>query len=184
MERMNSIIDVIKSGDFVILDTETTGLDYRSEIVSIAIIGSDGSTLLDTLVKPVSPIPADATRIHGITNDMVAGCDPLPIETITQLLEGKHVIVYNADYDSNMLYRSVRALGANYVEWCGIAEWYCAMLEFAEIYGDWNEYRGNYRWQKLATACNYYKIPVVGAHGALADCLMTLAVCKKMAEGK
>ena len=55
-----------------ILDTETTGLYDDAEIVEISIIDENGGVLLDTLVKPLKPIPAEATAIHGITNEMVA----------------------------------------------------------------------------------------------------------------
>lgn len=183
MNKRVGILEVIESKDFVVLDTETTGLDSRAEIVSIAVIRSDGTTLLDTLVKPVRPIPPDATRIHGITNEMVKDAEAFPTERLHKLLNGQRVIVYNASYDQSMLYRSAKAVDAEHVEWAMIADWHCAMEAFAEIYGDWNDYHQSYRWQKLATACRYYNIPVVGAHGALADCLMTLEVCKKMAAG-
>ncbi len=66
------------------------------------------------------------------------------------------------------------------IQWRSVANWHCAMETFAEIYGEWNDYRGNYKWQRLSTACAYYKIPVVGAHGALADCQMTLKMCEAM----
>lgn len=178
-----NIIDVIKSNNFIVLDTETTGLYESAEIVSVAVIDSSGKTLLDTLVKPVRPIPADATRIHGITNEMVKDVQPFPCEQLFRLLYGRDVIVYNADYDRSMLYRSAKAAQTTFTEWAEISRWFCAMQHFAEIYGDWNDWHQSYRWQKLSTACSYYKIPVVGAHGALADCLMTLEVCKKMAEG-
>ena len=48
-----------------ILDTETTGLYDDAEIVEISIIDENGGVLLDTLVKPLKPIPAEATAIHG-----------------------------------------------------------------------------------------------------------------------
>jgi len=55
----------------LILDTETTGLDEHAEIVEIAVIDCTGAVLLDTLVRPAGPIPAEAVEIHGITNEMV-----------------------------------------------------------------------------------------------------------------
>ena len=55
----------------VFLDTETTGLHGRAEIVEISIIDYDGSVLFDKLVKPRQPIPRDAVTVHGITDDMV-----------------------------------------------------------------------------------------------------------------
>lgn len=181
-----NIIDVIKSGDYLILDTETTGLGSDAEICQIAIINSKGETLLDTLVKPVNPIPEDATRIHGITNEMVAEAQPFPVLKIQQILSFKNVVVYNADYDSEMLYRSELATGYEFrVNWRSIATFHCAMKHFAPIYGDWNDYRKSYRWKSLSAACAYYKIPVSeNVHSALADCLMTLEVCKAMAASE
>ena len=180
MNKRQSILEVIESRDFVVLDTETTGLYESAEIVSIAVIDSDGKTLLDTLVKPVRPIPPEATRIHGITNEMVKDALPLPVQTLGHLLTNRHVIIYNTQYDVQMLRQSAGIAKLPMIPWYDVAEFWCAMTAFAEIYGEWNDYHGNYRWQKLSTACSYYKIPVVGAHGALADCQMTLKVCEAM----
>ena len=44
------------NSDFVVLDTETTGLDSRAEIVEISIIDKHGNTLFDSLIKPKNPI--------------------------------------------------------------------------------------------------------------------------------
>ncbi len=43
--------------DFVILDTETTGLDERAEIVELSIIDKHGYTLFDSLIKPKGRTP-------------------------------------------------------------------------------------------------------------------------------
>lgn len=175
------IFDIIRSGNYLILDTETTGLTSVSEIVSIAVIAADGRPLLNTLVHPTQAIPPQATAIHGITNAMVKEALPFPSELLQELVRDRDVIIYNAGYDVTMLYRSVEWAGLPTVQWNKIARWHCAMETFSEIYGEWNDYRQNYKWQKLATACSYYKIDVVDAHTALADCMMTLEVCKAMA---
>ncbi|MFB6287159.1 MAG: 3'-5' exonuclease, partial [Candidatus Bipolaricaulia bacterium] len=39
------------------LDTETTGIDERAEICEIAVVAADGTSLVDTLVRPTGPIP-------------------------------------------------------------------------------------------------------------------------------
>lgn len=180
-----NIIDVIKSNDFLVLDSETTGLGSDAEICQIAIVNSKGETLLDTLVKPFKPIPADATAIHGITNEMVKDATLFPADEVFTLLTGRDVIIYNSEYDVKLLYQSESALGMGGYDWLDNVEFYCAMKHFATIYGDWNDYRKSYRWKSLSAACDFYKIPVSeDVHSALADCLMTLEVCKKMAASE
>lgn len=173
---------MIQRGEYVILDTETTGLE-RGEICQIAVIDHTGNVLLDTLVKPVGRIPADASRIHHLYDADVASA-PHWEEVSAKLLPiltGKDVVIYNAVYDRKMMHQSAEAAGLPKVEWKERARFWCAMEAFAEVYGDWNEYRRSYRWQKLVTAAAYYNLPTDNAHTALGDCLMTLAVCKRMA---
>ncbi len=54
----------------IFLDTETTGLDSSAEIIEIAVVDSGGTTLMNSLVRPLNPIPREASRIHGITEEM------------------------------------------------------------------------------------------------------------------
>lgn len=177
-----NIFDVIKSNDYLILDTETTGLGHDAEICSIAIIDSNANVLMDTLVKPMRPIPEDATRIHGITNETVQDAPLFSSleQQVYDLLKNRHVIIYNSKYDVQMLNQSNRVRPSVTDDWNRVAMYWCAMEAFAEIYGDWNDYRHSYRWQKLEVAAGYYKVKATEAHTALGDCLTTLAVCKAM----
>lgn len=174
---------LIQYGNYLILDTETTGL-YDGEICQIAIIESTGIVRMDTLVKTTRPIPADATRIHGITDAMVASAPTWADLTpeVQRILNGRDLIVFNAVYDRKMMHQSAEKAGLPKVEWKEISRWHCAMEAFAEVYGDYNSYRGNYRWQKLTTAATYYGLTVQNAHSALGDCLMTLGVCQAMVK--
>lgn len=170
----------------LILDTETTGLDGKAEVCQVAIINSDGATLLDTLVKPTYPIPVGATRIHGITDAMVKDAPTFKDLSIAlgEILYRRTVIVYNADYDIRMLVQSHNFAGVQLTDYPSLAHWNCAMLWYAQFYGEWNEYRGDWRWQRLTDACYFEGIPAIDApaHSALGDCLRTLAIVRKMAE--
>lgn len=180
----NDILDIIKHGNFLVLDSETTGLDKLAEIVSIATISSNGLTMLNTLVHPTHAIPQKATAIHGITNEMVKNALPFPSELLANLLADRDVVIYNAQYDVGMLYQATEWAGLPRVEWEKIARFHCAMEKFSEIYGEWNEKYGNFKWKPLSTAAYYYKIKQEGAHGALVDCQTTLQVCKAMIAPK
>lgn len=183
MAHLDDFKAMVRSGDFLVLDTETTGL-HDGEICQIAIVSAAGETLLDTLVKTCQPIPPDATNIHGITDYLVKGAptwSEITDQVKTILQSAGNLVVYNAVYDRKMMHKSAERAGLPKTEWKEICKWWCAMEAFAEEYGDWNDYHGSYRWQRLTTAARHYGIQVNGAHSALGDCLMTLAVVKAMA---
>lgn len=64
--------------DYVVIDTETTGPDAAGDaIVQIGAVRIAGGKIVEDgaftqLVNPGRPIPADSTRFHGVTDDMVA----------------------------------------------------------------------------------------------------------------
>ncbi len=173
---------MIRRGDFLVLDTETTGLE-RAEICQVGLIDAQGNILLDTLVKPVGRIPPDATRIHGITNADVADAPGWAAVSaqLEPLLRERDVIIYNAVYDRKVLRQSAEAAHLPQVAWEAVVRFWCAMEAFAEVYGARSGRRTMYRWQKLTTAAQYFDLPIVDAHSALGDCRMTLAIAQKMA---
>jgi DNA polymerase-3 subunit epsilon len=159
--------------DWVILDTETTGLKNVDQIVQVAMINGAGDVLMDNvLVKPTIPIPPDASQIHGITDELVK--DALPFAhvwfDISKNMQGKSLVIYNAEFDLRMLRQSAEAEDFGIKFLC--ASWSCAMEMYAAWVGDWNDYRGNFRWQKLPG----------GDHSALGDCKAVLRLIEKMAE--
>jgi len=159
------------SGEFVILDTETTGLS-EPDIVQIAVIDQGGQVLIDTLVKPTKEILPDAIAIHGITSEMVADAPTFDkiYDDIVAVLSGKTVAIYNADFDSRALYYSGAPYGLTKLDY----KYCCVMEMYSQYCGDWSEYHGDYRWQSLTG----------GDHTALGDCLATLKIIKEMAEAK
>lgn len=164
-----------------VLDTETTGLDEHAEIVEISIIDQDGSVVFDSLVKPRQPIPAEATAIHGITNEMVASAPNWAEihDQVAEIVASKKLVTYNADYDLRLLEQTANQYGLTSIAHTAG----CAMLAYAEFYGEWDEHKGTYRWQKLANAAAQQGVVTDGeAHRALADVMTTLGVLKAMAK--
>lgn len=168
LERLKELVE---SGDCVVVDTETT--DLNGHVCQIAVLSATGETLLDTLVKPPVEITAEATAVHGITNEMVADSPDLPLleKEIERLVDGKTIIGWNVEYDLDALNLDLDLSISRYED---------AMEAFSPIFGEWNSYHQNYKWQKLTTAAQYYGISTNGAHSAIDDCRMTLEVVKKM----
>ena len=165
-----------------ILDTETTGLDGNAEIVEISIIDQSGNVVLDTLIKPVNPIPADVTAIHGITNEMVANAPSWSAvhSCVMYFISSRPLVIYNAGYDCRMIAQTAALYGLS--SCLDAVEAHCAMRLYAEFYGEWDDHRGKFSWQRLGNAAAQQGVTVEGkAHRALADCRMTLGLLKAMA---
>lgn len=169
----------------IILDTETTGLDYWDEIVEIAIIDSTGECLLNTLIKPTTNIPPEAQAIHSINNDVVADAPTWPEihNHVDQILQNADYIVsYGAEFDWRMLCQTkdIYNLPKFKVNW---KKWHCAMRQFAQFYGDWSHYYGSFKWQPLSVALEYFNIGIEPeTHRALPDCKSVLKIIEAMAH--
>jgi|SRR6476469_492343 len=154
--------------NWAILDTETTGL-YNAEIVEISIISNTGEPLLNTLVKPRLTIPAKASSIHGITDDMVATAPTFPeiYPQIVEVCKSNQVLIYNAGFDMSILDYCCKLHNLPKLKF----NLKCLMLIAAEWYGNWNKYHNSYTYPKLPN----------GNHRALGDCLAGLQLIKRMA---
>lgn len=177
------------SEPFLILDTETTHLDHTGEITQIAVIDHLGLTHIDTYVKPYTPIDENsrAFKVSGISQKMVekAPCFADIYPTLTEILSGQKVVIYNAEYDTRLIRQSIkqyqRFVPASKTlhpgtkeDWQDIeADWIDAMIPYSIFAGEWNDYHGNYKWQKLPGT----------QHGALEDCKAVLTLIKRMADG-
>lgn len=170
----------------LILDTETTGLGGDAEIVEISIIDSTGKVLIDELVRPSKLIPAEATAIHGITNDDVRDARSWReiFGEVDAIISGRTVVIYNVEYDVRLLMQTAQIAGVEYTFDDGHPVFQCAMLAYAEFYGQCDRKRDGYKWQKLTEAAKQQGIIIQGnSHRALTDCLTTLDLIKVMAEG-
>ncbi len=96
----------------IVLDIETTGLDYTKEkMVEFAALRLEDGKIKDkysTLINPKQHIRKASIAIHGITEEMVADA-PTEEEVIGKILEfiGEHPIVaHNAIFDYSFLNES------------------------------------------------------------------------------
>ena len=94
--------------DPLFFDTETTGFRSNAEIVEIGVVDAEGQTVLESLVRPTRRIPADATAVHGITDEMVVDAPKWPEiwPQVRQLFADRSVGIFNADFDLRMMRQS------------------------------------------------------------------------------
>jgi DNA polymerase III subunit epsilon len=160
-----------------IVDTETTGRGPNwgggeDEIVEICILDANGRALLNTLVQPYDTMHPDAAKKSGITDSMLEECAPFSAiaDQVRNQLNGKDVVIYNADYDEPLIAAAFTACGQAVPTY----EVRCAMLAYHTFSG---RHARREKWAKLDVACRAEGITNQGnAHRALGDCLSTLAL--------
>lgn len=146
-----------------------------AEIVEICIIDSTGAPLLNTLVKLSGTIHPEAAAKSGINHDLLQDAKPFSelAHQIAQLLYGKAVVIYNAEFDDSLLQEEFMRCGQPSPSY----EVRCAMLAYHTF-----RQRGSARWMRLERACKAEGIAVVDTHRAIGDCLATLALMRRMAS--
>jgi DNA polymerase-3 subunit epsilon len=185
-KHLFTLEDAWKSNQSVILDTETTGLRYPAEPCQIAILDFMGDILIETSIKTKNPIPAEATAIHGISDADVSRSETWPELrfNILSLLKGKHLIIYNAEFDLQILQNADALYGFEFDWRKHVASVHCAMLWYADIRGEWDSYHGNNRWQKLSVACAQQGLPIIDAHDAYGDAVMTYNLISRIMRNR
>ncbi len=161
----------------VIIDTETTGLDRKAEIIEIAVIDCSGRVLLEERVRPTVLIPRAATNVHGITNRDVRDAKTWPLleNSFREIVADRCVVIFNSSYDVRILRQTASAHGLKAPLRARDAE--CAMLTYTDYFHGYPDGR----WIGLAAAARQEGVPADVSHTALTDCRMTLGVIKAMA---
>lgn len=169
---------------WVVLDTETTGLGTSAEVCEIAITeGLTGETLLNTLVRPTVRIEPGAERVHKISNALVAEANPWPVvrQQLINVLNGKTVCIYNANFDIRIMWQSSQAHGIDCDGYFGAKEYFCVMTEYARRKRIYNHFRAGNRSFKLSVAAEFEGIPVpINLHRAVADTTLTRELVAKI----
>lgn len=159
---------------FVVIDTETTGLDQKyDDIIEISAIKVENNKIVDTfsvLINPGYRISSFITDLTGITNDMLVNAPKIEniIEDFYIFVKDYTIIGHNVNFDINFLYDSLIKfdikLNNDFVDTMRIGRYLLKDLKH----------------HRLADLANYYHIDIQGAHRALKDCEITLEVYKNM----
>jgi len=108
----------------IILDTETTGLDFRTgdrlvEIGCVEMLGRQLTGLrFHKYINPEREVPPGATAIHGLTTDFLADKPKFSeiVDEFIDFVRGAEIIIHNAPFDVGFLNNELGLLQKERIE--------------------------------------------------------------------
>lgn len=151
----------------VAIDTETTGLGEDDRVVEIAFVRFENGIAVakaSSVINPCRLIPAEASAIHGVTDEHVQDAPTIDrymrTNEVRDILRGAQPLAYNAEFDRRMFpFAAVEDLLSSEHPWidCMLALWH---------HDRYTKGAGRHR---LSAACERHGIKHERAHGALSD---------------
>ena len=187
-----------KYPEFVVFDTETTGLspakDRIVELSAIRFVDGIPTEIFETFINPEREISPETSAINHITNDMVADA-PIISEVLPsfEAFVGKSPLVaHNLEFDIKFLYYSgsnITDTPRKYYDTLAQSQKMLKKMKYKynREYGIWEE-NYNSDWDvidhKLGTVAEYFDITFPCQHRASGDAMVAGKVFLKLIEKK
>ena len=165
----------------LILDTETTGLNFSSDkIIEIAIVELIDNVITQNYfheyINPEMDISLSAQKVHGITNEFLIGKPTFNniANKFLDFIKDDEIIIHNAEFDINFINKELQNCGLNKIKNPVIDTIKIAKKEFPG------------QTVNLDSLCK--KLSVINTrqnfHGALLDAILLSKVYLKLTTGK
>ncbi len=183
-ERFDFLFDEEAAGEYVAIDTETTGLDPKSdEIISIAAIVIKGhkiitSKSLHIKIKPTKEINEESIKIHKIRHcDLQEAMEPKEaMERLLYFIKNRPLVGYYLEFDVKMINKYLeRFFGFSLPNRC---------IEVSGLYYDYKQkiIPQGFIDLRFDTILEDLHLPKLKAHNAFNDALMSAMIFLKLTK--
>jgi DNA polymerase-3 subunit epsilon len=162
---------------FIAFDLETTGVlpgvDRVVEVGAVRFVNGEVDAVFSTLVDPQRSIPAGASAVNGITDDMVAGKPKIEtlLEPLSAFCGDDMMIAHNAAFDFQFLTADYKRYEVGTPRGLVL----CSYLMSKKVFPGLANY-------KLGTLVQHLNIESTGFHRAEEDATYCAKVFLKMIE--
>ena len=185
-ENFKFLFDENKSGEYVVFDTETTGLNpKKDEIISIGAVKIKDNKILtsqtfEIYLKPSKEMSAKNIEVHGIRPcDLQNATDSSKgLKKFLEFIGSRELIGYYLEFDVAMINKYIKPmLGITLPN---------KMIEVSEIYFEdqITLIPQGHIDLRFDTILKNYDIPNMGLHNAVNDAIMTAMIYLKLTKTK
>lgn len=187
-----------KYPEFVVFDTETTGLspakDRIVELSAIRFVNGIPTEIFETFINPEREISPETTAINHITNDMVADAPTISkvLPSFEAFVGKSPLVAHNLEFDIKFLYYSgsiITDTPRKYYDTLAQSQKMLKKMKhkYNREYGIW-EQDYDKDWDvidyKLGTVAEYFDITFPCQHRASGDAMVAGKVFLKLIEKK
>jgi len=180
-----------KSGRYIVLDTETSGLSQQCQIIELGaheiINGKLTGSQFHIYIRPRIQMNKDVISIHKISNsfydDFISDfyeSDKQNLINFIKFIGNSIIFAHNAPFDMNAINNELSFWGLNEIP---IKRFRCSMRIFMDVIGKMDIKYDN-TFTSLVNCCEFFKIksPENNFHNALFDSFMTSKMIIKIYE--
>jgi len=176
----------IDSLRYVVLDTELTSLDHRTNrMLSIGAVAMQGPSIqLGTqfyrVVNPRVPIPAETVVIHKLRSEDVVDGEPTEkvLDDLCQFMEGAVLVGHCVEIELKILGKEMSQTGHEFenfaIDTARVHHWVLRHGPYSE------DLSVQLEKLDLATLAKFYSLDAHDAHHALSDAFLTARIWQKM----
>ncbi|MBG58097.1 MAG: DNA polymerase III subunit epsilon [Porticoccus sp.] len=175
--------------DYIVLDTETTGLPDENgppDIVTLGITVVRNRKIAESVefkTRPQKHISEEAQRIHGITNEQAAEFESFDAQwnQIADYLKDQLIVIHNASFDWPILLDHVARFGLSKPPIQGVFCSQKAAIAWAQVMGLSCSHRGpSLDTLTKAVGVEDLRAKLGGTHGAKIDSQQTARAIEMM----
>ena len=161
--------------NFVVIDTETTGMAAHDEVIELAIVNMDGTVLYDSTFCPTAEVNPCASAVNHLTNEYLCNSPKFADEwnKIKRLIGNKKILAHNGNFDKRIIKQTLEKYNLVSKEADSLFENSYDSVNIARKHIDSQSY-------SLENLAHFLGIERAESHRAADDCIMTLEVLGKM----
>lgn len=169
----------LNNTDYLILDTETTGLQKDDEVIELAIIDFTGKEIYHSMYEPQKDVHWAASKVSKLTKKKLIGSPKFMDEwsRIVELIDNKKLIAHNATFDYQLIKQTLERYDLDKNDADKIFVGYIDSMDLAKKYISSSNY-------KLETLCEKLGIEDEQKHRATYDCLMVLEMLRALEQSE
>ncbi|MGD9200240.1 MAG: helicase C-terminal domain-containing protein [Chitinispirillia bacterium] len=162
--RQNNKRNSIYIPDFIAIDFETTGLDFKNnriiEIGAVKFLKGKPSAEYSTLINPGQAIPSKITELTGITDDKVKDAPGFSnvVDELMSFIDKYPLCGHQVDFDYSFLTEELKRVGKNKIKNAQLDTAVLSRLMLFDLPG-----------YSLSNVCAHLDISLQKAHRALDD---------------